>query len=165
LRHKPSIDELKKIFVGRVLVPKLHGILTEAHDRELAVFDLTTRQASILASCEIGEANTQAQLADIYSLEASSINRLVDRLVRKGFLLRKRSKADRRQVFLEITPAGKKCLWDAIPVASSIAERAWRGVTDGEKATLESIVNKVAANLNVTSVPRKHHIEKEKEFS
>ncbi len=165
MRPKPSIEELQKIFVGRILVPKLHGLLLEAHDRELARFDLTTRQATILASCDIGEANTQSQLAEIYGLEASSINRLVDRLVKKGFLLRKRSKADRRQVFLEITSVGRNCLWEAIPVAAAVARRAWKNVTEQEKAALESVVNKVVANLNATSGPRKNHIEKEKEFS
>lgn len=150
MAHKYTVEELQKIFVGRLLVPKLHGALQDAHDRKLAAFDLTTRQASLLASCDIGEANTQGELAEIYRLEASSINRMVERLVKKGFLLRKRSKGDRRQVFLEITPEGKKCLWEAIPVAVATSKQAWKGVTDQEKAALESIVNKVLANLNVT---------------
>jgi DNA-binding MarR family transcriptional regulator len=139
--------------------------LQDAHDRELAPFDLTTRQASLLASCDIGEANTQSELARLYSLEASSINRLVDRLVKKRFLLRKRSKADRRQIFLEITPEGKKVLWEAVPVAAAVAKQAWKGVSELEKLALESIVKKVVANLDATSERRKNPIEKVKEFS
>jgi MarR family multiple antibiotic resistance transcriptional regulator len=157
LARKPSIEELQKIFAGRLLVPKLFGVLEAAHDRALARFDLTVRQASLLASCDIGEAHTQAELAHIYSLEASSINRLVERLVKKGFLARKRSKSDRRQIFLDITEEGRRCLWDAIPVSVSVAKKAWKGVTDEEKAAFESLVKKVVANLNETSGPLKHH--------
>lgn len=138
------------------MIPKLFGIMEAAHDRALARFDLTVRQASILASCDIGEANTQSALAHIYSLEASSINRLVDRLVKKGFLLRKRSKADRRQIFLEITDDGKKCLWEAIPESVKVAKKAWRGVTEEEKAAFESLVKKIVANLSETSRALKH---------
>lgn len=148
-----------------MLVPKLHNTLQEAYDRELVAFDLTKSQATLLASVDLGEASTQAELAKIYRLEASSINRMVDRLVKKRFLLRKRSKADRRQIFLEITSEGKECLWNAVPVAAAIAKRAWKGVTEEERAALESIVGKVVANLDATSGPRKNHIEKEKEFS
>ena len=147
---------MQKIFAGRLLVPKLFGVLESAHDRALAPFDLTVRQASLLASCDIGEANTQAELAHIYSLEASSINRLVERLVKKGFLLRKRSKADRRQIFLEITPEGKKCLWEAVPASVQVAKKAWKGVTDEEKAIFEGLVKKVVTNLNETSGPQQH---------
>jgi DNA-binding MarR family transcriptional regulator len=158
VNRKHNVDELQKIFVGRLLVPRLFGVLESAHDRVLAEFDLTVRQASLLASCDLGEAATQAELARIYSLEASSINRMVERLVKKGFLVRHRSKADRRQVFLRITDAGKNCLWEAVPAAVEVARRAWKGVTDQEKAAFESLVNKVVKNLDVTTGPPKHHI-------
>jgi DNA-binding MarR family transcriptional regulator len=158
LRRKPSIEELQKIFAGRLLIPKLYGVFEAAHDRALAEFDLTVRQASILGSCDIGEAKTQSELAHIYSLEASSINRLVERLVKKGFLQRTRSKTDRRQIFLSITAEGHRHLWEAIPAAVQVAKKAWHGVTDEEKAALASIVEKVTKNLE-TSGPRQHQNE------
>jgi DNA-binding MarR family transcriptional regulator len=157
LGRKYSIEELQKIFAGRLLVPKLFGVLESAQDRALAEFDLTVRQASILASCDIGEAHTQSELAHIYSLEASSINRLVERLVKKGFLHRRRSNSDRRQIFLHITEEGHRHLWEAIPAAISVAKKAWKGVTDEEKAAFESLVKKVVANLSETSGPPQHH--------
>ena len=157
MARKYTVDELQRIFIGRLLVPKLFGVLEIAHDRALAPFDLTLRQASLLASCDIGEGHTQADLARIYSLEASSINRMVERLVKKGFLVRKRSKSDRRQVFLAITPSGKDCLWEAIPASVEVAKRAWRGVTEQERAALQSIVGKVVENLDETSGSLQHH--------
>ena len=45
--------------------------------------------------------------------------------MKKGLLTRKRSKADRRHVAIEITLQGKKQLWEAIPVAITV-----RGLTE-----------------------------------
>ena len=36
---KLSVAELQKVFVGRLLVPKLHGALQEVFDRELSSFE------------------------------------------------------------------------------------------------------------------------------
>ena len=156
---KLSVAELQKVFIGRLLVPKLHGALQEVFDRELSSFGLTTRQASILASCDIGEATTMHDLARIYNLEPSSITRLVERLVKKGLLTRKRSKADRRHVAIEITLQGKKQLWEAIPVATEVAKNAWKTVTEQERAALESIVEKVTRNLETHYGPLHHNIQ------
>jgi DNA-binding MarR family transcriptional regulator len=160
LANKYTVEELQKIFAGRLLVPRLFGVLESAHDRVLAPFDLTVRQISILGSCDIGEANTQSELAQIYSLEVSSINRLVERLVKKGFLRRKRNKADRRQIFLEITEEGRSHLWQAIPESARVAKQAWKNVTDQEKAALKSLTEKVVANLDESFRPQPHQNKK-----
>jgi DNA-binding MarR family transcriptional regulator len=149
--------DVQKLFVGRLLVPRLYGVLVQAHDHALIKVDLTVRQGMILVSCTLGEARTQAELARIYGLEASSINRLVNRLVKKGFVHRRRSKTDRRQIFIEITPAGADCLSKGIPISADIERRAWKGVTELEKVAFESIVKKVVKNLDETSGPLKHH--------
>lgn len=154
-----TVDELQKTFKGRLLVPKLQGALQEAYDRKLAPFGLTTRQASILGSCDIREATTMHDLARIYSLEPSSITRLVERLVKKGLLSRKRSRSDRRHVAIEITPQGKKQLWDAMPVAAEVAKVAWKDVTEQERSALESIVQKVTRNLETHYGPLHQKIQ------
>ena len=136
------------IFVGRLLLPKLVNRLTEAHDRALAVIGLTVKQAAILLSCDLKEANTPAELAGMYGLEVSSITRMVERLERKGLLKHVRNRADRRQVILQITARGKQALRQAVPIASQVASEAWKGVTKNERVVLDAIVTKVMNNLN-----------------
>ena len=136
------------VFVGRLLLPKLVNRLTEAHDRALAVIGLTVKQAAILLSCDLKEANTPAELASMYGLEVSSITRMVERLERKGLLRHVRNRADRREVILQITARGKQALRRAIPIASQVARDAWKGVTRNEKVVLDTIVTKVMSNLN-----------------
>lgn len=161
MRQKPEIEEVKKVFVGRLLVPKLFHALKHEYDRVLDPFGLTKQQASILGSCDIGEARTAADLAKIYHLDASSIVRAVERLEKKGFLVRSRSKEDRRQVVLQITPKGRQRLWEAVPAAMEVARQAWRGVTDAEMDALRRIVAKVLSNLN--EAPQASTQERKKE--
>jgi DNA-binding MarR family transcriptional regulator len=135
-------------FIARLLLPKAVARIFEVQDRALAPIGLTARQALILLSCDLEEANTAAQLAALYGLEASSITRLLDRLEKKRLIERTRSRSDRRKAILILTRRGKAALQRAVSIAGPIAIATWKGVTDQERKTLAAIVTKVLNNLN-----------------
>jgi DNA-binding MarR family transcriptional regulator len=134
-------------FIARLLLPKAVARVFEVQDRALAPIGLTARQALILLSCDLEEANTAAGLASLYGLEASSITRLVDRLETKRLIERKRSRSDRRKAILVLTPRGKAALHRAVKIAAPIARTTWKGVTEEERKTLAAIITKVLNNL------------------
>jgi DNA-binding MarR family transcriptional regulator len=134
-------------FIARLLLPKVTARIFEVQDRALAPIGLTARQALILLSCDLGEANTAAELANLYGLEASSITRLVDRLEKKRLIERTSSRSDRRKAILVLTRKGKAALQSAVRIAGPIAIATWKGVTEDERKTLAAIVNKVLNNL------------------
>jgi len=134
-------------FIARLLLPKVVARAFETQDRALAVAGLTARQALVLLSCELEEANTMAQLASLYGLEASSITRLVDRLEKKRLMERTRSRSDRRKTILSLTPVGKAALRRAVKIAGPIAVAMWKGVSKAERKALAVIVTKVLNNL------------------
>ena len=113
-------------FIARLLLPKVVARAFETQDRALAVAGLTARQALVLLSCYMEEANTMAELASLYGLEASSITRLVDRLEKKRLIERTRSRSDRRKTVLSLTPRGKDALQRAVKIASPIAVAMWK---------------------------------------
>jgi DNA-binding MarR family transcriptional regulator len=117
-------------------------------DRALAPIGLTARQALILLSCDLGEAGTAAELAELYGLEASSITRLVDRLEKKRLIERTRSRTDRRKTILSLTHGGKAALKEAVKIATPNAVAMWKGVSEKERQTLAAIVHKVLKNLD-----------------
>jgi DNA-binding MarR family transcriptional regulator len=117
-------------------------------DRALSPVGLTSRQALILLSCDLGEAATAAELAELYGLEVSSITRLVDRLERKRLIERTRSREDRRKTMLTLTLRGKSALERAVRIATPIALAMWKGVSEKERKTLAAIVNKILKNLD-----------------
>jgi len=55
-----------------------------------------------------------ADLAEALSVSPSTATRMCDRLVRKGLITRSRDEIDRREVNLEVTPAGRKVVTDVI---------------------------------------------------
>lgn len=143
-RDQPRYDAP---FIARLLMPKAVALAFEIQDRALAAVGLTARQALILMSCDLEEANTMAELASLYGLEASSITRLVDRLEKKRLIERTRSRSDRRKTVLSLTPMGKAALRRAVRIASPIAVAMWKGVSKDERKALAAIVTKVLNNL------------------
>jgi DNA-binding MarR family transcriptional regulator len=134
-------------FAGRFL-PRLVARIQEAQDRVLAEIGLTVKQAVVLLSCNLGEANTPAELAALYGQEVSSITRIVDRLERKKLLKRVRSNADHRQVILRITPKGRAAVIQAQPIAAHVSRKVWKGIGETERVVLTRIVAKMMKNLN-----------------
>lgn len=135
-------------FITRLYLPRLVAEAFAMQDRALAPIGLTSRQALILLSCDLGEAGTAAQMAALYGLEVSSITRLVDRLEKKRLIARTRSRADRRKSMLSLTPDGKAALKEAVRIATPKAVAMWKGVSEKERRMLAAVVGKVLKNLN-----------------
>lgn len=135
-------------FIARLYLPRVVAEAFAVQDRALSPVGLTSRQALILLSCDLGEAATAAELAELYGLEVSSITRLVDRLERKRLIERTRSREDRRKTMLTPTPRGKSALERAVRIATPIALAMWKGVSEKERKTLAAIVNKILKNLD-----------------
>jgi len=134
-------------FIARLYLPRAVAEVFGIQDRALAPIGLTARQALILLSCDLGEAGTPAELAELYGLEVSSITRLVDRLEKKRLMERTRSREDRRKTILSLTPRGKAALQRAVRIAIPIAIATWQGVTEKERKTLATIIQKVLDNV------------------
>ncbi len=134
-------------FIARLLLPRAVAEVFAVQDRALAAIGLTARQALILLSCDLEEANTAAELASLYGLEVSSITRLVDRLEKKRLIERTRSRTDRRKTILSLTPRGKAALQRAVKIAGPIAIDTWKGVSEKERKTLAAIIHKVLDNV------------------
>ena len=135
-------------FIARRYLPRVVAEAFAMQDRALAPVGLTSRQALILMSCDLGEAGTAAQMAALYGLEVSSITRLVDRLEKKRLIERTRSREDRRKSMLSLTPRGKAALKEAVRIAAPKAVAMWKGVSEKERRTFAAVVEKIMRNLN-----------------
>jgi DNA-binding MarR family transcriptional regulator len=145
-------------FIARLYLPRVVAEAFAAQDRVLAPIGLTTRQALVLLSCDLGEASTAVELAALYGLEASSITRLVDRLEKKRLIERTRSREDRRKTILALTARGKAALERAVEIATPIALAMWKGVSGKERRTLAAVSGKLLKNLNELGPDKKNAI-------
>ena len=80
---------------------------------------LSAHQASILDHLDDTEAVTLMGLAKHMGVTPSTMSLSIERLVRRGYVLRERSSGDRRRLELRLSPAGER-----IKQASSVLEPA-----------------------------------------
>lgn len=92
------VDDL--VVASRALLGVAARSLADAHDVTIPQF----RALVLLAHAP----STTTELADGLSVHQSTATRLCDRLVRKGWVRREPVEADRRQVALVLTPAGRR---------------------------------------------------------
>ena len=75
-------------------------------DREAAACDLTTKEFAAVRLFLTDLEWTATELAQMLSVDASSMSRVVNSLVDRGVLRRQRPREDRRLVFLKLTEEG-----------------------------------------------------------
>ncbi|MEV6639450.1 MarR family transcriptional regulator [Amycolatopsis sp. NPDC051371] len=89
----------------------------------------------------------QRDLAESLNLSGQTLTRHVDRLVTSGWLRRVGMAEDRRAALLEVTAEGND-LYERLAVAARAANaRLARGLSKQERATLDDLLSRVAANV------------------
>lgn len=72
--------------------------------------DVTVSQCYVLKELSDHGSLAMTRLAGLMRLSLSSLTRVVDQLEAKGYAARRRLPADRRVIYVEMTPAGKAVL-------------------------------------------------------
>jgi DNA-binding MarR family transcriptional regulator len=89
----------------------------------------------------------QTDLAEMTSIEASTLSRLITRLVRHGLVRRARSRTDSREVAVALTAKGRTLLRKLIPVAVGLQNAATRRLSKRDLATLKRVLRRMHDNL------------------
>ena len=79
----------------------------------------------------------QIDLADLTSIEVSTLSRLVTRLVRMGIVSRTRSASSTREVVVKLTAKGKAQVARLVPMARDYEAAAIAGLRPEELAMLK----------------------------
>jgi DNA-binding MarR family transcriptional regulator len=96
----------RKLRLYHALQLAAHG-LQKIADREIAAqTDLTTAQAAVLSVIANGEGDTQREVAKALGVNESAVAAMVERLLRLGYLARRRSNVDARAWTLSIRAKG-----------------------------------------------------------
>jgi len=89
----------------------------------------------------------QTDLAELTSIDASTLSRLITRLVRDGLVKRKRSKTDSREVAVALTAKARRAMTRLIPVAVGLQKEATRSLSKQDLATLKRVLRRMHENL------------------
>lgn len=108
--------------------------------------DITIDQWLILKTIYDTPNISQREIAKKVFKDHASITRMIDLLVRKGFLERSLHREDRRRFGLDLTPLGKITQQNLIPVILRNRETALKGLSRDEITTLQYLLQKITAN-------------------
>jgi DNA-binding MarR family transcriptional regulator len=90
----------------------------------------------------------QIDLADLTSIEVSTLSRLVTRMAQMGIVSRTRSASNTREVVVKLTTKGKAQVARLVPLARDYEAAAIAGVAPEELATVKSALRRMYANMN-----------------
>jgi DNA-binding MarR family transcriptional regulator len=91
---------------------------------------------------------SQTELSHANGRDKSSVTPVVEDLVRRGLVERRRVRSDRRAYRLNLTPAGRKTLVDLMRCARRHERNLDRLIGRGERTRFLAILKKIAAGLD-----------------
>lgn len=130
------------------LINRAGSRLAVEFGREAQAHGIGIQEWRVLAALAAQGGQRLSDLALLTSIELSTLSRLVARMVQAGFVARHRASGDKREIFVTLTPGGKRTTRSLIPVARRYERIALRGLSGGEAESLRRLLKRVYANLD-----------------
>ena len=127
-------------------IRRLHASLRSMTDSEMQKHDLTAEQWHPLLSIYFGKVKTASALAQEIGMDTGATTRMLDRLQKKGLLIRNPCIHDRRVMQLTLTDTGLR-VCEKIPTdLCNVMNRHLKGFNETELSTLKSLLARMLAN-------------------
>ena len=142
------------------LVNRVGNIIAEQFGAEaLAPYRLSIAMWRVMAVLASRGGQRQIDLADLTSIDVSTLSRLVTRLVAMGIASRTRSANSTREVVVKLTAKGKAQVARLVPIARDYEAVAIAGVRPEDLAVVKNSLRRVYANMKnrrrATNAPRR----------
>ena len=121
---------------------------------EVAPYDLSTLEFSVLRLCMENVECTATQMGGVLPSDAPRISRMVSRLVDMGLLSRRRLRSDRRVVMLRLTEEGRELTSQLVRRVRVYEAMLTDSISEEELRTFASIASKIIANHTSLKQPQ-----------
>lgn len=115
-----------------------------------AGYDVTSEMWSVLVVISNNPGLTQQQLADITNRDKTTISRVVDRAIQKGYM-ESQPGPDRREKRITLTEAGIYIQEKLMRLASDTLEEALSGISESDVKKSIEILSRIYKNLDTPS--------------
>ncbi len=112
-----------------------------------AGLDVTPEQFVILSKLE-GAEMSQTDLASDSFKDKPTVSRILDLLVRKGFVVREQDPDDGRRYLVSLTDKGTKILAESKPHVYASRETGWKNLEESEYTELKRLLDKIFVNYS-----------------
>jgi DNA-binding MarR family transcriptional regulator len=113
----------------------------------LAEHGLSIAMWRVMAVLASRGSQRQIDLADLTSIEVSTLSRLVTRLIRKGLVTRMRSANSNREVTVKLSPKGQSLVNHLIPIALDFEAAAIVGLSAKDITVLKCCLRRMFGNM------------------
>jgi DNA-binding MarR family transcriptional regulator len=122
-------------------------LLRRVYDRRSMHLGLTRAQWRAMHFIRLSPGLNQTQLAEDLDLEAIAVGRVVDRLVREGYVERRADPADRRRWQLHPAEKFEAMIASINRIANAVTEDMFAGIEPEQLAASKQVFEKVRATL------------------
>lgn len=130
----------------------------DRRDRNLAdalkSYGLRAPEWRVLASLHARHRLSMSELADLTSIERTTLSRTVDRMVRKGWVVRLSDTSDARVTRLAPTASGERLFARIWPAVHSLNEASVAGIPEPLVATVRLVLEGMRRNLDASLAQR-----------
>jgi DNA-binding MarR family transcriptional regulator len=122
-------------------------LMRRVFDRRSMHLGLTRAQWRAMHYIRLHPGLNQTELAEMLDLEAIAVGRVVDRLVKDGYVERREDPADRRR--WQLHPAGRfdEMIESINRIAGALTEQMFAGIAPDQLAASHAVFEKVKATL------------------
>jgi DNA-binding MarR family transcriptional regulator len=113
----------------------------------LARHGLSIAMWRVLVALSDNGPRRQIDLAEITSVEASTLSRLITRLVQNGLVTRKRSSRSNREVIVALTPQAERLIGELVPIARRLERTAIAGLPAPQLEAAKTALRGMYRNL------------------
>lgn len=148
----------KSVYLSKRIMERLDRVIFYSLDKSIKTYrqfaqkrffeqglDITVDQWLVLNAIYEKPDITQLDIAGKVFKDTASVTRIIELLIKKGFLIRETHSTDRRRFTLELTPEGKKLMNKITDVVEQNRAIALQGISDNDlfrmKETLNHIIN------------------------
>ena len=107
----------------------------------LADLDLPAADINVLANLADGTGRTVGALATATATKPSTLTSLLDRLTRRGYLVREVDRADRRSFVVRLTPDGLAAAQRAAAAIADLERQALATLTPQQRAGFHAVLD------------------------
>jgi DNA-binding MarR family transcriptional regulator len=145
LADAPAFDLPKHVFF---LVTQLMARRNRALAAQLKPLGLTVQKWRVIAVLDHTPGCTMGELADLTSVDRTTLTRTLDQLVEEKLVDRRAAAHDRRTMRLALTNKGAALLGRVLPLVIEQNERAVRGFSAAEIERFRSDLRRMFDNLD-----------------
>jgi DNA-binding MarR family transcriptional regulator len=107
----------------------------------LAALDLPAADINVLANLADGTGRTVGALATATATRPSTLTSLLDRLTRRGYIVREADLTDRRSFVVRLTPAGQAAAARAAEAIAELEQQSLAAVTPQQRAGFHAVID------------------------